>query len=191
MKKIISIIRWILAIALVVFGIVVAIYQIKQNTDFFGRIKIWGIYTLVAFVVALILKLTRDRKKDKGGVSNNISLDNNSDIEMALTSVKLSTWAYIIVLTIYTIIKAWEQTHNIFMIIFMCFFTILMQAGPYALVELGWSRLLLCDTSGDPSNQPKSRKIKATTWNWSNNWSTTTYRDENGNETKVDHWNFK
>lgn len=190
MKKIISIIRWIIAVGLVAFGVGIAIYQIKQNTDFFGRIKIWGVYTLVAFVVALILKITRDRKKDKGGPLNNISIDNNSDVQMTLTTVKLSTLTYIVTLTIYTIIKAWEQTHNIFMIAFLWFFTILMQAGPFVLVEWGWASLLLTDTSGDPSMRPKTKRVTATTFNFGNHLSTTTYKDENGNETKVDHWKF-
>lgn len=176
-KKIISIIRYIVAIGLIIFGIGIAVYQIQKNYDFLGRIKIWGFYIAVLLISGLFFKFTRDRKKD--------------DATWLISSI-LSMIFYFVVLTIYTIFKAWGETHNIFMIIFMWFFTMLMQTGPFLLVGL----FILGGLDDSPSSstqystQPKSRKIRATTFNWSDNWSTTTYKDEDGNETKIDHWKF-
>lgn len=45
----------------------------------------------------------------------------------------------------------------------------------------------LVSNDGTTSN---NRNITATTFRWSKNYSTTTYRDEKGNETKIDHWKF-
>ena len=45
----------------------------------------------------------------------------------------------------------------------------------------------LVSNDGTTSN---NKKITATTFRWSKNYSTTTYTDEKGNETKVDHWKF-
>ena len=39
-------------------------------------------------------------------------------------------------------------------------------------------------------NKKKDRKITAETFHWGNHLSTTTLRDEDGNETKIDHWKW-
>lgn len=189
-RKIISVIRYIVAIGLVVFGIGIAVYQIQKNYDFFGRIKIYGVYIAVFFVATLFLCITRDKRKDKGGTFNNISIDNNPDAQMALTSAKLSTWLYVITIAVYSIIKVWNESAGIIAKIFMVAFVVLIQVLPVVLIATIIASFMLTDTSGDPSTKPKSRKIRATTFNWSENWSTTTYRDEDGNETKIDHWKF-
>lgn len=39
-------------------------------------------------------------------------------------------------------------------------------------------------------NKKKNRKITAETFHWGDHLSTTTLRDEDGNETKIDHWKW-
>ena len=46
------------------------------------------------------------------------------------------------------------------------------------------------NSSSSDNETKKDRKITAETFHFGKHLSTTTYRDEDGNETKVDHWNW-
>lgn len=79
---------------------------------------------------------------------------------------------------------------NNFSLILLCVagFTSLFSSGEY--LSTNFYKFKQFTDNNNSGTEKKKKKVTATTFNWSKNYSTTTYRDQDGNETEVDHWKF-
>ena len=181
MKKFVNILLGILLIALGIGAGYIHITSIvNNNLNFFDGAKVTLITNVVLVVFTFIITNIIFRI--------NIQKIKNDDMKPLEC---LALIPYILVIFIYSFISIKNSTHNggiISNIIMSGILTCVYAFLPILMVSIGTYPPLTPEEKA--AKKAKNKRITATTYNWSDNLSTTTYRDEDGNETKIDHWKF-